>query len=293
VAGATYAHIRTLESSDGKPIAEARPSTPVVITGFKALPEFGDRFVVADSEKAARVQAEAAATGKRVAASNLASTSTELIRMINRSNQVSELNVIVKADVQGSLASVIDSLKMLDTNEVAVRVVSSGVGVVTESDVQLAQTSGAIIYGFNVELPQSIKRLASRDKINVRLYRVIYELIDDVREELSHLLAPEVKETSLGELTVKAIFKTTKTDVICGGEVTRGKLTVPALARITRTGETLAEAELVNLKRGPQDAKEVVEGELCGMSLRTGGRIELQEGDEIEVFTRETVSRHL
>ena len=293
VAGGTYARIRNLESTDGKSITEARPSTPVVITGFKALPEFGDRFVVVDNEKAARAQAEEAATGRRGMNSNAGLSSAELIRMINRSNQVSELNIIIKADVQGSLTSVIDSLRALDTEEVAVRVVSSGVGVITENDVQLAQTSQAIIYGFNVELPQSIKRLASRDKISIRLYKVIYELIDDVREELSHLLAPEVKETELGQLVIKGIFKTTKTEVICGGEVTKGKLTVPALVRVRRDKELIAEAEVTNLKRGPQDAKEVFEGEMCGVSLRTSGRLELQEGDRIELFTREMVTRHL
>ncbi|MFI5275350.1 MAG: translation initiation factor IF-2 [Candidatus Saccharimonadales bacterium] len=293
VAGATYAHIRNLESTDGTTITEARPSTPVVITGFKALPEFGDRFEVVGNEKLARTRAGEVADGRRGMNSNAGLSSADLIRMINRSNQMSELNVIVKADVQGSLTSVIDSLRALDTEEVAVRVVSSGVGVITENDVQLAQTSQSIIYGFNVDLPQSIKRLASRDKIAVRLYKVIYELIDDAREELSHLLAPEVKETELGQLVVRGIFKTTKTEVICGGEVTKGKLTAPALAHITREAEQIAEAEVTNLKRGPQDAKEVVEGEMCGMNIRTTGRIELQEGDKITLFTRQMVTRHL
>ena len=293
VAGSTYARIRNLESTDGKTIKEARPSTPVIITGFKSLPEFGDRFVVVDNEKTARAQAEEATAAKRGMNSNAGLSSAELIRMINRSNQVSELNIIVKADVQGSLTSVIDSLRALDTDEVAIRVVGSGVGVITENDVQLASTSQAIIYGFNVELPQSIKRLASRDKITIRLYKVIYELLDDAREELSHLLAPEVKETDLGQLVVRGIFKTTKTEVICGGEVTKGKLTVPAIARVRRDKEVIAEVEVTNLKRGPQDTKEVFEGEMCGMNLRTANRLDLQEGDHIELFTRETVTRHL
>lgn len=293
VAGSTYAHIRNLESTDGSSITDASPSTPVIITGFKALPEFGDQFVVVKTEKLARSQAEEVAASKRGVNSNAGLSSAELIRMINRSNQVRELNIIVKADVQGSLTSVIDSLRALDTDEVAVRVVGSGVGVITENDVQLAQTSQAIIYGFNVELPQSIKRLATRDKVAVRLYKVIYELIDDAREELSVLLAPEVKETELGQLLVKGVFKTTKSEVICGGEVTKGKLTVPALARVKRGDDLVAEVEVTNLKRGPQDAKEVVEGEMCGMNLRTASRLELQENDRIELFTRETVSRHL
>ena len=125
------------------------------------------------------------------------------------------------------------------------------------------------------------------------MYKVIYELIDDAREELSKLLAPEVIETDLGRLVVRGIFKTTKTEVICGGEVTKGKLTVPALARVMRGDEKLADVEVTGLKRGPQDTKEVFEGEMCGMSLATTSRLELQDGDHIELFTRNTVARHL
>jgi len=292
VAGATYAKIRNLESTSGKPLRVATPSTPVVMTGFKALPEFADEFVVVQNEKAARAAAEQIATNKRAAGSN-DMNSSELIRMINRNNQLQELNIIVKADVQGSLTSVIDSLKALETDEVAVRVVSASVGAVSDNDVHLATTSGAIIYGFNVTAPTNIKRLASRDKVSIRLYRVIYELIDDVKDELTKLLAPEIVEKDMGRLVVRGVFKTTKAEVICGGEVTKGKLIVPALARVVRGDETLAEVEVTNLKRGPQDAKEVFEGEMCGLSFRTTSKVELEEGDRIEVFTRETVARSL
>jgi translation initiation factor IF-2 len=293
VAGSTYARIRNLESTDGKPISQAKPATPVIITGFKALPEFGDQFAVVGSERIARQQAEQAATQKRSGNGHLDMNSSELIRMINRNNQVNELNIILKADVQGSLTSVIDSLKSLDTDEVAVRIVGSGVGTINENDLQLASTGHAIVYGFNVMLPTNVKRLANRDKVSVRLYKVIYELIDDVRSELSELLAPEVKETVLGELSVKGIFKTTKSEVICGGEVTKGKLVAPALARVVRGGDEVAEVEVTNLKRGPQDTKEVFEGEMCGMNLRTTSRLELLEGDNVQLFARETVARHL
>jgi translation initiation factor IF-2 len=199
----------------------------------------------------------------------------------------------VRADVQGSLTSVVDSLKALDTDEVAVRIVSSGVGAITENDIHTAATSGAIVYGFNVMAPTSVKRLASRDKVLVRIYNVIYELIDDVKEGLSALLAPEVTETDLGRLVVKAVFKTTKTEIICGGEVTKGKLTIPAFVRVMRGKEQLGEVEATNLKRGPQDAKEIVEGEMCGVGLKTSSRLELQEGDHLEFFTRQTVARKL
>lgn len=293
-AGGTYAKVRNLETTLGKAIKTAGPSTPVVMTGFKQLPEFGDTFKVASSEKAARDLASGVMGDRQAAGATSNMTGNELLRIIDRTNETTELNVIVKADVQGSLTSVIDSLKSLDTEEVAVRVVGSGVGVVTENDVHMAATSKAIIYGFHVSLPASIKQLVSRDKVSVRLYSVIYELIDDVKVELEALLAPEVVETELGSLTVKGVFKLTKTEVICGGEVTKGKLTIPALARVKRGDEVLAaEVEVKTLKRGPQDAKEVVEGEMCGLSFTSTARVEVQEGDVIEFFTRETKSRSL
>lgn len=293
VAGGAYAKVRNLETTQGKPLKEATPSTPVSITGFKTLPEFGDEFIVVKSEKEARQQAAATAADKSASGGRMDIGSSELIRLINRDNKLQELNIIIKADVQGSLTSVIDSLKALDTDEVSVRIVGSGVGPVSENDLHLAHSSKAIIYGFHVDLPTSGRQQASRDKISVRLYQVIYELIDDVKEELSQLLSPEIVETELGRLVVKGIFKTTKTEVICGGEVTKGKLTAPALARITRGDEDLGEVEITGLKRGPAEAKEIFEGEMCGMSLATTKRLELQEGDRIEAFTREAVQRQL
>lgn len=293
IAGSTYAKVRALQNSDGKAIKTATPSTPVVIAGFKSLPEFGDEFHVVANEKEARAQSEQAMTQRNGITGRANMSSNELLRIISRSNKMQELNIIVRADVQGSLTSVIDSLKALDTDEVSVRVVGSGVSSITENDLHLANTSKAIIYGFNVSAPANIKRLASRDKISIRLFNVIYELIDDIKDELSGLLIPEVVETESGRLVVRAIFKTTKGDIICGGEVTKGKLTAPSLVRVMRNGEQLGEAEVTGLKRGPQDAKEVFEGEMCGLSLKTTSRLDLQEGDHIEFFGRETVSRSL
>jgi len=293
VAGPVYGKVRTLESTSGAELKNgAGPSTPVIVTGFKQVPEFGEAFHVVKNEKIARAESEKIAQ-QRQAQSNAKMSGSELIRIINRSNQLQEFNVILKADVQGSLTSVADSLRAIDTDEVATRIVSSGVGVITESDVHLAHTAGAVIYGFNVDIPTNIRRLAARDKVEVRSYRIIYELIDDVREELTKRLAPDVVENELGRLLIRGIFNTTKSEVICGGEVTKGKLVAPALARVYRGDELLADVEITNLKRGPQDAKEIFEGEMCGMSVATTSRLELQEGDRIEAFTRETVARSL
>jgi translation initiation factor IF-2 len=293
VAGGSYAKIRNLETTDGKPVKVATPSMPVLITGFKTLPEFGDEFVAVANEKEARAKSENVAADKQAVGGHLDIGGGELIRLINRDNKLQELNIIVKADVQGSLTSVIDSLKAMGTDEVSVQIVGSGIGPINENDLYLAHSTGSIVYGFNVGLPTSSKQKAGRDKIRVRLYKIIYELIDDVKVELSNLLSPEIVETELGRLVVKGIFKTTKSEVICGGEVTKGKLTAPALARVSRGEDKLAEVEVTGLKRGPADAKEVVEGEMCGMSLKTEKRLELQEGDRIELFTREAVQRKL
>lgn len=292
VAGGTYARIRNLETTLGKPLKEALPSTPVRITGFKELPEFGDEFRRVKDEKTARVEAVANA-GRTHAGGRLDMNSTELIRIINRSNEVTELNIIVKADVQGSVTSVIDSLKAMDTEEVAIRVIGSGVGPISENDVHLAHSGQAIIYGFNVSMANNIRQLASRDKVPVRLYKVIYELIDDAKDELEKLLSPEVVETDQGRLVVKGVFKTTKTEIICGGEVTKGKLVVPSLARIMRGEELIATAQVTKLQRGPQEAKEIFEGEMCGMSLATTSRVDLELGDHVELFSREVVARTL
>ena len=293
VAGSSYAKIRNLETTNGHPLKSATPSMPVVITGFKTLPEFGDEFTTVKNEKDARTQTELSTTENRVSSNRMNIGSSELIRLINRDNKLQELNIIIKADVQGSLTSVVDSLKALDTEEVSVRVVGSGVGPVSENDLHLAHSSHAIIYGFNVGLPSSGRQQAGRDKVSVRLYKVIYELIDDVKQELSKLLSPEIVETELGRLVVKGVFKTTKTEIICGGEVTKGKLTAPALARVIRASKQLAEVSVTGLKRGPADAKEIFEGEMCGMSLATTKKLELEEGDKIELFTREAVQRQL
>jgi translation initiation factor IF-2 len=145
-----------------------------------------------------------------------------------------------------------------------------------------------------VELPNSIKQLASRDQVPVRFYTIIYELIDDVKHELENLLSPEVIEDELGELTIKGIFKITKNEVICGGEVTKGKLAIPALARAYRGKDVLADnLEVISLKRGPQEVKEVPQGEMCGLSFKSEKRVDLQLDDRLELFSRRTETRSL
>lgn len=293
VTGGTYAKVRNLDSTGGTPIKSAGPSTPVVMSGFKSLPEFGDAFRVVATEKQARTEAAAVAAQRAGGTARTDMSGSELLRIISRSDKLQELPIIIKADVQGSITSVADSLRTVETDEVAVRVVSSSAGSVNENDIHLAHSSGAIIYGFNIQVAANIKRLASRDQVSIRLFNVIYELIDDVKTELGGLLADEIVEKPMGKLEVKGVFKTTKTELIAGGEVLEGKLTVPAFARVRRKKELLGEGTLKQLKRGPNDAKDIATGELCGFTLDTASRLELEIGDRIEFFSRETLTRSL
>ena len=293
VSGGTYAKVRNLDSTNGKAIKSAGPSTPVVISGFKTLPEFGDPFSVVANEKLARTQAETVAADRASGGGRSDMSSSELLRIISRNDKLQELPIIIKADVQGSIASVADSLKSVETDEVAVRVVSSSAGAINENDIHLAHSAGAIVYGFNTTVAPNIRRLASRDQVSIRLYNVIYELIDDVKTELSGLLADEIIEKEIGTLEVKGVFKTTKSEIIAGGEVKSGVLKVPAFARVFRGKEQIGEAELTGLKRGPNDAKDLATSEMGGISLSTNGRLLLELGDRIEFFTRENVERTL
>jgi translation initiation factor IF-2 len=293
LSGGTYAKVRNLDATDGKAVKSAGPSTPVVISGFKTLPEFGDPFEVVANEKIARAQAAAVAAERASGGGHSDMSGSELLRIISRSDKLQELPIIIKADVQGSITSVADSLKSVETDEVAVRVVSSSAGALNENDIHLAHSAGAIIYGFNTSVATNIRRLASRDQVSIRLYNVIYELIDDVKTELSKLLPDEIVEKEVGVLEVKGVFKTTKTEIIAGGEVKSGTLKVPAFARIYRGKQQIGDAELTGLKRGPNDARDLATGEMGGISLKTNNRLLLELGDRIEFFTRETVARSL
>jgi translation initiation factor IF-2 len=295
VAGSATGKVRTLQDFAGRPLKEAGPSTPAIVTGFKEIPQFGDRFEVVKSDKEAKSYAveHHAKAAREGATTNI--TSTDLLNMISKKHETQEVNVIVKADVQGSLTSIVDSLRLLENEELSVRIIGSGVGNISENDVRTAATSGAIIYGFSVQLPPAVKQLAGREKVSVRIFKVIYELLDDAKATLEELLSPEVVETETGKLLIKGVFRTAKDEIICGGEVTAGKITPGVLARIYKgkATEAMAEAEVTRVQRGQQEAKEVFEGEMCGLSLKTRGKVLVEEGDKLEFFTRELVKRTL
>lgn len=294
VAGTAYGKVRTLLDFRGKPIRSAGPSTPVTVTGFKELPQFGDVFTIVKNEKEARTATEAARLEKERQAASTNVTGADLLKMMNQKHDTETLNVIVKADVQGSLTSVVDSLRLVDTQgQITLHIIGSGVGNISENDIRLAADENTIVYGFNVDLPPAVKRLAMRDRVQVRLFKVIYELLDDARQSMELLLAPEVVETEIGALTIKGIFRSLKDEVIAGGEVTSGKAVPNVLVRIKRGDEQIMEAEVTKVQRQQQEAKEVFEGELCGLSIKTTKKLALEEGDRVEFFTRELVKRTL
>lgn len=294
VAGTAYGRVRTLQDFRGRTVKDAGPSTPVNVTGFKELPQFGDGFEIAKSEKEARTMAQHAKIEQEKMAATTNVTGADILKMMNQQHDAEQFNVIVKADVQGSLTSVVDSLKLIETNgEVDLHVVGSGVGNITENDINLAVGDSTVVYGFNVDLPPAVKRLAAREKVEVRIYKVIYELLDDAKQSMENLLAPEVVETEIGALTIKGVFRTMREEIIAGGEVTKGKVSKGLLARVKRGGEQIAEVEVSSVQRQQQEAKEVFEGEMCGLSLKTTKKLAIEVDDKLEFFTRELVKKTL
>ncbi len=291
VAGSTYAKIRHLTDYRGKRITVAHPGMPAVVMGFKAVPAFGDVYRTEPNEKAARDLAAASVRREQAKSLGVKKIDASQLAAAITAGRVSELNVVLKADVQGSLESLLESLNSLRNDEVAVKVVSSAVGDVAESDVAFAKTAGAVLIGFNVGMSGALKSLANREGVQVRLYKVIYELIDDLRDALGQMLAPEVVETVVGELEIKGVFKTTKASVVCGGTVTSGRIEPKLAFRIKRGGEVIGNGTLTSLQKDKQEAREAFEGETCGMSVATTTAIEL--GDGLEFYTREEHARSL
>lgn len=294
VAGSAYGKVRTMLDWRGKPRGKATPSTPVTVTGFKELPNFGDRFTEVKDEKTARKLAllNAQAMADESASANV--TSSDLLRMMNVADNAKTFNVIVKGDVLGSVTSVVDSLKMIDTKgEVTLNIVSTGVGDVNENDVYMAAGGNTVVYGFNVGVPVNIAKMAARDNVPIRTYRVIYELLDDAKHSMEDLLDAEIIESDQGEMKVLGVFHTEKTSIIAGGEVLKGDVKPGHLARIVRDKEYLGEAEVTSVQKEKIDVKELTAGETGGLALKTNSRIELKVGDRLKFFTRETRRRTL
>ena len=294
VAGSTYAKVRTMVDFKGKPKGKATPSTPVTVTGFKELPDFGDKFIEVEDEKTARKMALLNANASADASASANVTSSDLLRMMNTADNSKVFNVLIKGDVLGSVTSVVDSLKMIDTKgEITLNIVATGVGDITENDVYMANGENTVIYGFNVTVPTNIAKMAARDGVPIRCFKVIYELLDDAKHSMEDLLDAEIVEEDMGEMKVEGVFRTEKTSIIAGGEVLKGKVTAGMLARAFHNKEELGEVEVTSVQKEKMDVSELVSGEIGGLALKTEHKINLTVGDRLKFFTREKKKKTL
>ncbi|KGM97728.1 translation initiation factor IF-2 [Clostridium novyi A str. 4552] len=288
IVGNTYGRIRAMFDDKGKNIKVAGPSIPVEILGLSEVPDAGDRFNVVKDEKTARNMADKRKEKlreKRMQSTNRVSLE-DLYNQIQE-GKVKELDVIVKADVQGSVEAVIQSLEKLSTDSVKVRVIHGAVGAISETDVTLSAASNAIIIGFNVRPSNNATVLAEKEGVNVRTYRVIYDALDDIKAAMVGMLEPEYKEVVLGSAEVRAVYKISSVGTIAGCYVLNGKITRDSSVRIIRDGIVIFESEISSLKRFKDDAKEVAKGYECGLSVEKFN--DIKEGDIIEAFTMEEI----
>jgi translation initiation factor IF-2 len=294
VAGADWGRVRALVSDTGAPVESAGPSTPVEVLGFNGTPDAGDRLAVVQSEGRAREIADYRGRQRRdkmaARATGMRGSLEQMMSQLKASGR-KDLALIIKADVQGSLEAIIGTIEKLATEEVGARVIHSGVGGITESDVTLAEASGVPIIGFNVRAHKEAREAAERAGIEIRYYNIIYDLVDDVKKAMSGLLAPSVRETMLGNATIMEIFKVSKVGNVAGCRVTDGVVERGANVRLIRDSVVVHEGKLSQLKRFKDDAREVVAGQECGMAFENYQ--DMKVGDVIECYRVETVQRSL
>ncbi len=289
--GSAYGKVRAMIDDKGRRVKEATPSTPVEILGLNDVPAAGEIFMTTNNEKEARNIAEAFISQGRekLLADTKAKLSLDGLFSQIKAGNIKELNLIVKADVQGSVEAVKQSLLKLSNEEVAVRIIHGGVGAINESDVTLASASNAIIIGFNVRPDNTAKDIADREKVDVRLYRVIYNAIEDVEAAMKGMLDPTYEEQVIGHAEVRQIFRASGLGVIAGSYVLDGKIVRGCSARITRDGEKIFEGALASLKRFKDDVKEVATGYECGLVFEKFN--DLQEFDQVEFYMMVEVPR--
>ena len=290
VVGHSFGRVRAMINDLGRRVKEAGPSTPVEITGLNEVPKAGDRFVVFEDEKTARQVGESRASEAQV---NQRSEKTRvtLDNLFDQMKQgeMKELNIIVKADVQGTVEAMASSLMKIEVEGVNVRIIHTGAGAITESDISLAAASNAIVIGFNVRPDLNAKRAAEEDGVDIRLHKIIYKVIEEIEFAMKGLLDPEYQEKIIGQAEVRETFKVSKVGTIAGSYVTEGKLTRDSGVRVIRDSIVIFEGELDTLKRFKDDAKEVAKGYECGLTIKNFN--EIKEGDIVEAFIMEEIKR--
>jgi translation initiation factor IF-2 len=275
----------------GEYVTEAGPSTPVEILGFSDVPEAGDLFIVVDEKKAKQTgqywqqkkREEDLRKDARISLENFFNTSAE--------QEKKNLRIIIKADVQGSLEALKQSLENLSTDEVEIRVIHSSVGAVSLNDVMLASASDAVIIGFNVKTEPKVYDAAEKEKVDIRIYGIIYEIVDDVKKAMAGMLEPKYEEKTTGRAEVRQMFQISKLGTVAGCFINEGKMVNGSHARVIRNGDVVHKGKITSLKRFKEDVKEAQSGQECGIFL--GNYKEFEEGDIIESFVLEQVARTL
>ncbi|HSV21632.1 MAG TPA: translation initiation factor IF-2 [Xanthobacteraceae bacterium] len=294
VAGAEWGRVRALLSDTGLSVNSASPSTPVEILGFNGTPEAGDRLAVVESEARAREVTEYRARQRRekvaARASGMRGSLEQMMTQLKSAGR-KEFPLLVKGDVQGSVEAIVGALEKLGNAEVGARIILAGVGGISESDITLAEASGAAVIGFNVRAHKEAREMAEHDGVEIRYYNIIYDLVDDVKKAMSGLLAPTLRETMLGNAVILEIFNISKVGKIAGCRVTEGTVERGANVRLIRDNVVIHEGKLSQLKRFKDDAREVVAGQECGMSFENYQ--DMRVGDVIECYRVETVQRSL
>lgn len=292
VTGNVFGKVRAMFDDKGNKLKEALPSTPVEILGLASVPEPGDIFdVVADEKLAKEIASQREIDRKEAEFKEARKTRLEDLFKQMDADGVKELNLILKSDVHGSAEALKQSLEGLNTEEVEVNIIHNGVGAISETDVMLAAASQAVIIGFNVRPDSNARKVAETENVEIRLYRVIYEVIDDIKAAMSGLLTPDLKEVILGQAEVRALIKVPKVGMVAGSYVLDGKITNKAQVRIVRDGIVIYEGHLGSLKRFKDDVREVMQGFECGIDIE--GFNDIKEGDIIEAFEIEEIKRAL
>ncbi|MBO8176571.1 MAG: translation initiation factor IF-2 [Bacillus sp. (in: Bacteria)] len=290
VVGNTFGRVRAMVNDLGRRVKEAGPSTPVEITGLNEVPQAGDRFVVFDDEKTARQVGEARAQ-IAIQAQRNEKTRVSLDTLFEQMKQgeMKELNVIIKADVQGSVEALAAALQKIEVEGVNIKIIHTAVGAINESDITLAAASNAIIIGFNVRPDANAKRAAEAEKVDIRLHRIIYKVIEEIESAMKGMLDPEYEEKVIGQAEVRQTFKVSRIGTIAGSYVTEGKITRDSGIRLIRDGVVVFEGEIDTLKRYKDDVREVSQGYECGITIKNFN--DIKEGDIIEAFIMEEVER--
>ena len=293
VCGGVHGKVRAMFDEKGQAVEEAPPAKPVQVLGWTRVPEAGDEVRVVGDEREARHVAQERDSRLRAAELVAARPATSLMDLLAaaREGEISELNVVLKADTQGSVEALAEALEKIESDEVRIRILHRGVGAIAESDVMLAQASRAIVVGFNVRPDPNARAIAEREGIDLRLYRVIYQAVDDLKQALAGLLAPGEEEVDLGRAEVRATFRVPKLGVVAGSYVQSGVITRGARARLVRDGAVVYEGRVASLRRFKDDVREVRDGFECGIGLEDFQ--DIKEGDVIEAFEVREVARSL